>query len=188
MVGRSRVRLERTVRGRSSTGRAASSTRSGGTTSSSTARVGSVAVLQTVGVGGAPDDALRLYRLGPYGALVGADAYALAVPGPPVAAATLAAPLRYQTVDTDAEDVPWASIQGDIAIGVGRSVAVSANGVIAGVFTTVGPPHGGRTSYYGMLAPVLRDGTNLMQLFLIDGPPDQPVLRPVTIEAASPGK
>jgi hypothetical protein len=131
---------------------------------------------------------LAPYRLGPYGGLVGEDAYPLARLEPSAARATLADPLRYQVVDDRAPMAPWATVRGTVDLPPGRTVAFTANGVVAGVYRTVrdlddGP---GRSAYYGMVAPVLAEGHNLVQLFAVDGPPARPVLHPIRIEATRP--
>jgi hypothetical protein len=128
--------------------------------------------------------ALRVYRSGAFGALVGTGAYARAVLGAPIAA-TLDDPLRFQVVDHAARRAPWASIHGTIAASArGKPLAVVLNGTVAGIVATSGTPAGGRVEYSGMVVPsLLRAGRNLVQLFVVEGTPAAPVLRAATFTA-----
>jgi hypothetical protein len=140
-------------------------------------------VLANRAVAGTGSDPLRWYRDGPGRAIVGTSAWTRARLGPPVATSTLDAPLRYQVVDHRAAAAPWAVVHGRVSLPPGRRVVLAANGVVAGVYTTQGPVVGGRTDFSGMVAPVLRDGHNLIQLFAAEGSDTAPVLRLIRIAA-----
>jgi hypothetical protein len=146
-------------------------------------RRGFLAVLRARGVVGPGTDPLRWYRSGPYAALVGTSAWAHSTYSPPVARATLDAPLRYQIVDHRARHAPWAIVHGRISAPPGTSVLVSANGVAAGVYTSQPTDRSGWSEYGGLLAPVLADGHNAIQLFILRGRVAAPVFENVTILA-----
>ena len=55
---------------------------------------------------------------------------------------------------------------------------------IAGVYVTQGPMRDGRSDFSGMVAPVLREGNNLVQLFAVEGRGADRVLRSISIEAS----
>jgi hypothetical protein len=132
----------------------------------------------------ATDGALRLYRIGPYGDLVGRPAAKFVGPTSLPPTAKIDAPLRYQYVDPRAANVPWTQIHGTINLtAAGRPLALAVNGVIAGVYETYGPVTRGRTEFFGLIPPsVFKAGGNGLALFTIDGTPQTPILRPAILK------
>jgi hypothetical protein len=134
---------------------------------------------------GAPpggDPALRTFRAEPWGGLVGeplADHL-----GPPAATrATIAGDLRYKLVKLDTATAAWADISGTYAGPGGVPLAVAVNGVIAGVFDTFGAPDASVSEWWGLMPPQLFvPGTNDLTVARVEGPPDDPVLRPLTVD------
>lgn len=140
-------------------------------------------VLAAHPVPGAGADPLRPYRRGPFGDLVGESAWDRAVLGLDAGTGTIEAPLTYQVVDHDARLTPWAKVVGTAAVPDGSHLVLAANGRVAGVYRVRRPPGAAVGTYGGMVAPILSDGNNLMQLFLVTGPPDAPVLRGLRVES-----
>lgn len=140
-------------------------------------------VLKRRGIAETDPTTLGVYRTGKYGALVGQSPYPMVVPGS-AAGVTIDDPIRYQYVDHAQPTAPWATLQGTIARKrSGQTVAIAMNGVVAGVAETVGPEVDGRTEYWAMLAPeLIRDGSNLVQIFVVDGPVEHPRLRNAPIQ------
>jgi hypothetical protein len=128
----------------------------------------------------APPDAdvdLRLYRMGPFGRLVGKPV-GERVGTPTGLVAKIDAPLKYQVVDPSAPAVPWAQIHGTIRLPAGRRLAFAVNGVVVGVYETFGSK--ARTDFWGMIPPaLLRPGRNALALYTLEGSPTAPQLRPV---------
>jgi hypothetical protein len=126
------------------------------------------------------DPALRIYRVGPYGGLIGRRA------APFVRASLsprgiLSRPGVWNHVDLDSDDVPWTTASGAVAGRSSGTVAIAVNGRVAGLAAIT---RGGL--YYAMLAPTLfRAGKNDVKAYLVSGLPRNPRL--VAIAPASPG-
>jgi arylsulfatase A-like enzyme len=131
--------------------------------------------------GSTGDPALRLYRFGDYGALVGRPAAPLVAPGRRRIEATLENAADYHDVRKDAPRIPWAYAQGVVARPAGAWVAVTVDGVIAGVSQTV-RGDADQSEYAAVIAPELvRNGRNEIDLFLVAGTPDAPRLLPIRL-------
>jgi hypothetical protein len=126
------------------------------------------------------DPRLRLYRIGEYGDLVGLRAAPLAVArsGP---SASLEHPELLKNVRVAAKRVPWVYFEGRTPAPAGKTIAVAVNGIVAGLAQTdvvVGVTES--TRFWGLLAPeAFHDGTNSVELYLVDGPVDAPRLAPM---------
>jgi hypothetical protein len=129
------------------------------------------------------DPALRLYKIGPYGDLIGRE-----VPAGGDAAgltASLDDPGRFQRVDPTSRRVPWTQVSGTIDCPPSETpLAVAVNGTVAGLTAsydeTPGDPDG--CTFWAELVPGLfRPGANEITLFAISGPPGAPVLKPLTV-------
>lgn len=126
------------------------------------------------------DPALRPYRIGEYGSLIGEAATPLIEDAPdgPTAYHT---PDLFQTVDPSSPVVPWVRPQGSVVGLDGRKLlAFAVNGVIAGFGPAV--PFEGKTvgTFYASLAPqFFRAGANDLQVFVVSGPRDAPRLDPI---------
>lgn len=146
---------------------------------------GFAAVLRARASSAAGNPALRLYRLGEYGALIGTPAAPLVAHRDREPRGTIDSMLRYRFVVPFAPLIPWADVHGTVAVTrEGRPLAIAVNGVVAGLFETFGAPSGGRTEFWGTLPPELfRAGANSLTLYLIEGTPAAPVLRPVRLTA-----
>jgi hypothetical protein len=126
------------------------------------------------------DPALRVYRIGPYGALIGRPAAPL-VSHSPSRRGTLSTPDGWNNVDPSADYVPWTTATGTITGVRAGTVAIAVNGRVAGLALLTA---GGR--YDAMLAPTLfRAGKNDVTAYLVAGLPSSPRL--VAIAPASPG-
>jgi hypothetical protein len=127
--------------------------------------------------GGDPN--LRLYRVGPYGDLVGrrvSDLTPAAGAGPTI---SISDPARFRDVDPTALVAPWLAASGAVARdGGGTRIAISVNGTIAAVTQSVQAP-GDLSPWWANLPPQLFvSGDNRVELFEITGSPDAPALRP----------
>jgi hypothetical protein len=127
------------------------------------------------------DPRLRLYRIGKYGSLVGQRAAPLAVArqGP---SGSLEHPEFLKNVRVGSKQVPWLYVSGRIATPkAGEAIAVAVNGVVAGLAETDAEPGVTEsTRFWGLLAPeAFHDGTNSVDLYLVDGPAGAPRLTPV---------
>ena len=129
-------------------------------------------------VGG--DPALRLYRIGPYGGLIGTS-----VAGRPAGPAQRARrsvrdASKFDAVEPTAHYIPWTWIAGDLTgVAPGRTVAVAVDGVIAGTSVAIRDPQG-VVGYWGLLVPqYFRLGPNQVGLYLVGGPATAPTLTPI---------
>ena len=147
---------------------------------------GFAAVLGARATDAAGDPGLRLYRVGPYGELVGT-----AVP-----AATAADPAARATIDArvlgpirpDAHDAPWTRPTGTLTgVAPGTWLAISVDGTVAGL-TRASRTEDGTTLFWSALPPAaFRPGTNDVRLFEITGPAGDPELRRVTLAPGPSG-
>ncbi len=134
-----------------------------------------------VGSADSPPD-LRLFRLGPYGDLVGRP---LATVRDDTAAAFTGAvddPGRLDAVDPAARDIPWVYLQGTTDTpDAGIPLAITINGTIAALAQTYPGPDG-TTIWWAIAAPqAFRSGGNELRLSRIDGGPDAPRLSEVRL-------
>jgi hypothetical protein len=129
------------------------------------------------------DPALRLYRIGPYGALVGRRVTSLLDPSAPASVGRISDRRAFQRVDAGGRDISWAYVHGSVRAAPDQAVAVAVNGVIAGMATIVpAPPDAPRRLYSATLAPQLFvDGRNDVRLYLVSGSPSDPRLVPVRL-------
>lgn len=128
------------------------------------------------------DPALRLYRIGPYGTVIGQPAarFVSATGRPP--AATLEDPEKFQQVRLHSATIPWAYATGTVNVPRLRWVAVTVNGTIAGLAQTVRTGTAGQSEYAVVLPPSLvREGKNDIKIFAVSGDPFQPTLTPTRL-------
>jgi hypothetical protein len=124
----------------------------------------------------------RLYRVGPYGTLLGQTVSSLERQrraGTPGARATLDDPDRFARVEPGARRVPWTYVTGTVdGVDGGVPLAITANGVVAGLTGTYQDPlDPDRVAFWAMAAPDrFRRGRNDVAAWRIDGPPDRPTL------------
>ena len=127
-----------------------------------------------------PNDSLRLQRVGPFATIVGSKLQQWPTAGRSQATATLDQYKWYPKVDVFARHVPWSDVHGFVTAPVGTNLAISINGVIAGVFQTALAGERGSSEYWGVLANTsFRLGANDVKLFEISGTPSQPKLREI---------
>ncbi len=140
------------------------------------------------------DPGLRVYRVGPYGELLGrmASDFPIAPPSQP-SLAHIGGPLiesfrggpapRYDVLDPRADLVPWVYFEGLVDnLSDDTWIAIALNGKIVGVGQ--GLPLDGKTT--GVLTAVLAPqlvtaGQNTLALYALDGPPSAPELREVPV-------
>ncbi len=139
-------------------------------------------VLKTAASRATGDPALRIYRVGPYGGLVGQPAAKFVSATAPRRAATLENPDEYRHVKLHAAKIPWAYVTGTVAIPARQWVAVTVNGTIAGMAQTLPSGTGGRSQYAAVLPPSLvREGSNTIEIFTVSGNPFAPVFAPTRL-------
>lgn len=128
---------------------------------------------------------LRLYQVGEFGALVGRDVASLAHEPATDLIATMTGPTRLRDVHPDAHAIPWAWVEGTIeAIPTGVPLAVTVNGVVAGLAETWAPGKGAPAQFWSTLAPTLfRPGRNELRIYRVDGDATAPRLVPVPVSA-----
>ena len=123
---------------------------------------------------------LRLYRIGPNGALVGRRAEPLVDSSTAGPAGTLDSPDRFDDVDPQASSIPWAFVQGRLADAnrAGVPLAITVNGVVAGVSETARTSaQSPGTSFWATLPPQLFErGRNEIGVYVINGTPADPRL------------
>jgi hypothetical protein len=130
------------------------------------------------------DPALSLYRLGPYGGLVGQRAAPLVDNDAEGPGGGIAHPEHFENVDPDATLIPWGWVQGTVrSLEQEHPIAVAVNGVIAGISATVSRgPGSPRTAFWASLAPqMFVKGHNDIDVYLIDGTPAAPHLVKVAV-------
>jgi hypothetical protein len=123
------------------------------------------------------DPALRLYRAGPYGSLIGRRAAPLVSHSASPLEGTLVTTGDWDNVDPAARSIPWAGAHGTVTgAATGQAVAIAVNGRVAGL--AVAQETG---EYYAVLAPgFFRKGRNDVVSYVIEGRPRAPKLSPVT--------
>ncbi len=137
---------------------------------------------QTVAPGG--EKSLRVYRVGPYGGLVGRSVSEL--PVGPVTRPTLAnvgGVPKYDFIDPDAYIAPWTYLEAIISnLDEDTWIAVGLNGKIASVGQALpfqGKPTGILTTIVAQQFAV--KGPNQIKLYAISGSPDAPQLRDLPV-------
>jgi hypothetical protein len=135
-------------------------------------------VLGTRATDADPDDPLALYRVGPFGRLVGTPVAPLVEVSGQQVSATFDDDPDYDDIDPAAREIPWAELRGSIAISEERQpIAVAVNGVVAGVTETSGRISDDRTAFAVVLPPELfRRGRNDVRLYVVSGTPEAPRL------------
>jgi hypothetical protein len=126
------------------------------------------------------DEKLRLYRVGPYGALVGRRVDSMRAGSRSERRATLEQLDAFRDVDLRSGTVPalvWGSLDGP------GTVVVAVNGTIAGVSPTFVDEK--VANRFAAMVPdtLMRNGRNRVDLFELDGPVDAPVLRPMAVRS-----
>lgn len=126
------------------------------------------------------DPSLALFRVGPYGDLVGTPVDRL-----PRASATVSGhvddPATSDDVSPRAAQAPWIWVTGEVDVPTpGRAIAITVDGVVAGMSQTVPAANGSR--FWGVLAPQLfHRGHNDIGLALVDGDARAPRVTPVRV-------
>ncbi len=146
-------------------------------------------MLGLFGSGAKPDG---LYRLGRYGELVGEPLSVVeARAGDGRVTVALDDPALWDDVDPDDAFLP-ARVKGRVVVtGPPRGpldLAVSVNGTIRAVTRTLAWESG--TARFSAMLPeaAIRPGTNLVEVFVVTGPPERPVLHRARREAAPTGR
>ena len=129
------------------------------------------------------DPEMRLWRQGRYGVLVGTRPEEHRVGAPATFEGWLAHPEVFDDVDLDHE--PPVHLEGVfIATAPGPDVAVAVNGVVAGWGPTVPGATAGEAQIWTLLAePLLHEGANDVSLYVVEGPPADPLLPPVPMRS-----
>ncbi len=127
---------------------------------------------------------LRLYGIGPYGALIGREAVPLTDANELDATATVDSIGRYKKITPDAPIAWWPLISGWVQIrDVGVPLAVVVNGRIAGLTQTHGDLQHGMREYSTMIpTSLLRRDDNQIELARISGDPQHPRLQTIRVE------
>jgi hypothetical protein len=127
------------------------------------------------------DPALRLFRVGPYGSLVGRNAASL-IGAPAAVDGALRAKPWFKRIDPNASKVPWADVYGTAELPSGRPVAITVNGVVAGIYETWSRTGSTPTEFWGLFPTQLfRNGANDVRLYAIGGSPAEPVLHEIAL-------
>ena len=122
------------------------------------------------------DPALRLYRIGLYGQLVGTSTARYARESQPQLRGTLSTPGGWNNVDPKSDSVPWTVAAGTVTGVTSRSVAIAVNGTVAGLAVVTA---GGQ--YYAMLAPqFFTTGKNDVTPYLVTGLRSSPRLTAIS--------
>jgi hypothetical protein len=121
------------------------------------------------------DPALRLYRTGPYGDLVGRSTTGLVDPGATSVRLSVQDRTRFAAVDPGAPSAPWLYVSGAATPARGGvPIAVSVNGVVGAVTETVPGASPSVVPWWASLPPQLfRAGANDVRFYEIVGPPDR---------------
>jgi hypothetical protein len=129
--------------------------------------------------------AQRLYRVGPYGALLGRDAEPLIGGRRSRATVKLNDPARFRSVRPKAQEAPRTYIEGTIRGDVvpDAPLAVTINGVVAGFSGAyLNPLEPDQRSFWGVLDPeAFRRGSNTIGVAVITGSPEAPSLTPLEL-------
>jgi hypothetical protein len=122
----------------------------------------------------------RVYRVGPFGHLLGQRAAPWIAAGAPIPG-TLDDPARYSRVVPESPRTPWVRFHGTLRAGrSGTPIAFVVNGVVAATTWTYRVPGGG-LEFWGTVPPAaFRPGANEVTAHVIEGPGSAPRLRPVT--------
>ena len=129
-------------------------------------------VLATRAVAAGPDPRLRIYRDHPWGALIGSSVAPLpasnASPNP--ATAHVDNRKAFQRVDHDAQRAEWLWSNAEFSgVKPGTSLAFALNGTVAATCVAVRDPGRGTACSFVVPPTLVRDGTNTITMFQIDG-------------------
>ncbi len=139
-------------------------------------------LLQTSASRATGDPALRLYRVGPYGGLVGQPAATYATSSGPAVGATLEDAAKYDHVRLHAAMIPWAYANGTVDVPAKQWVAVVVNGKVAGVSQTLPSDSAGKSEYAAIVPPSLaRAGKNTVEIYVVTGDAARPQLAPTRL-------
>ena len=141
-------------------------------------------VLQARAVDALGDPALRIYRTGPFGDLVGRSVDGVGVdPTPSTLALTVDQPEKFAAVQTRALLAPWLNVTGLAQPGTDKvPLAVAVNGVVAATVETVTSSPSSATWWASLPPQLFHDGANDVMVYEITGSPDSPRLAPVSGE------
>jgi hypothetical protein len=127
------------------------------------------------------DPALRIYRMGPYGDLVGQRAGPY-IGAPQSAGLALRDPEKFDNVDKSAEVIPWAYDQGFVGpLTKPGWVAITLNGTIAAVSPVSPLEQGGGFLEFVVPPELIRDGKNTVGAYFVNGAAQAPVLSQIEI-------
>jgi hypothetical protein len=128
------------------------------------------------------DPRLRIYRIGPYGRLVGQEVEPLQRNSSASPVGTLSSPGDFDNVDPAARVNKWTRVDGTIngpGVAVRRTVAIAVNGRVAGLAFV-----DELSQYHALLAPTLfASGHNDVAAYLVTGRPSAPHLIAVQLTA-----
>lgn len=133
------------------------------------------------------DPRLRLYRVGPYGDLLGRAAAPLVTSSERGPSGQLADPARFTAVRPAAPLVPWTDVRGTVSTAEpDLPLAVAVNGVVAGFAGTYVANRGqGPAAWWAIVPPTaFRPGPNQITLYVVRGDPSAPRLVSVRLGAA----
>ncbi len=128
------------------------------------------------------DPALRLYRIGPYGALIGTAAKPLVAGPVSTARASITDRPKFAAVDLSSQYIPWQRINGTLqGVEPGRTLAIGVNGIVAGI-SEVTRSADGHNTYWSSLPPqFFVDGHNDVRVYVVSGSPSAPTLAPIPL-------
>jgi hypothetical protein len=127
------------------------------------------------------DPALRLYRLGPYGDLIGTPAAPFVQGSEHDLTGSVKQSEKFDDVDLSARKVPWAWISGRVdGANPGELFAITVNGVISGM-SELADDSDGATFWSSLPPQFFRPGHNEIGVYRIQGSPDVPRLEPVRL-------
>jgi Sulfatase len=139
---------------------------------------GFAAAMQSQASAAGGDPTLRLYRIGPYGSLVGRDVGNLVGATASPLTAQLTTGDAFRRVDPTADYVPWAYIAGDVDCQPAAvPLAITVNGVVAGLSQTSVRAFTNECRFWSELAPSLfRKGSNQVSVYAVSGTAEAPQL------------
>jgi hypothetical protein len=143
--------------------------------------VGFEEVLRARAAPGDGTPAERLYRVGPYGALLGREAGPLTTRSSN-GTYSLDDPSRFTAVRPDAHEAPWTYVAGTVhGVAANAPLAVVVNGRVAGLSGAYQvPPETPRFTFWTVADPTLfHAGANRVEIAEIRGSPEAPVLVPL---------
>ena len=126
------------------------------------------------------DPHLRVFRIGPYGSMIGSQVSAYGHGPASTLRAQIVDPGRFDRVDVHASKLPWVWNEGMVQ-GMRRSswLAVAANGRIVAVAEPILVADG-RARFSFLIPPLLVEaGRNHVVVYVIGGPPSAPTLAPI---------